>query len=120
MKSDKIDWKEGKNLCEKVKIKTQKHKKTGNIRKIKKSIPQMSFFHCFKNRDLENEPDSEDMEVTDIEIDYDLEGVSDAMQFIKDFMLKYGPPSYFEVPIPDYQGSSKYNFCQKNLNLILL
>lgn len=49
-KSDEIDWKEGKNLCEKVTVKTQKHKKSGQVRKIKKSTPQPSFFHCFKER----------------------------------------------------------------------
>jgi len=43
----KIDWKEGKNLTVKTVKKKQKHKQKGNVRTIKKTVKNDSFFNFF-------------------------------------------------------------------------
>lgn len=43
----KIDWKAGNNICFQKSVKTQRNKKTGNIRKQEVEVPKPSFFHFF-------------------------------------------------------------------------
>lgn len=42
-----IQWKSGNNFCFQKSIKTQRNKKTGNIRKQEVEVPTPSFFHFF-------------------------------------------------------------------------
>ena len=42
--------------------------------------------------------------MNDVQLDYDLDGVAEGLNFLKDYMFKYGPASAFGVTIPDYDG----------------
>lgn len=46
-------------------------------------------------------------EINDVQLDYDLESVAESMNFLKDYMFKYGAVSAFGVTIPDYDGQSR-------------
>ncbi|KAL0488082.1 nucleosome assembly protein [Acrasis kona] len=62
-----IQWKEGKDLTVKVTVKTQRHKNNKQVRKIKKTVPQESFFQFFKSKDAETAPEPKDEEDEDEE-----------------------------------------------------
>jgi len=96
-----IDWKEGKNLCVHTVVKSQKNKKSGKMRTITKEKPKASFFHVFQPRSIQEEEDEED-DMPEVLMEYDIEGISDSLRYIRDFIWKYGAASYFGVKIPDY------------------
>jgi nucleosome assembly protein 1-like 1 len=57
-----IQWKSGKNLCQKEVTKTQRHKASGVMRTVSKTVESESFFHFFdetrspaEDEDLEEE-----------------------------------------------------------------
>ena len=63
-----IDWKESKNITVKTIEKTQKNKKTGAKRLVKKEVEKESFFNFFKNSgppETDKIEDEEDVEKTD-------------------------------------------------------
>lgn len=110
IKGTQIQWKEGKNLCEQVTVKMQKHKRTGKTRKVKKTKKTLSFFHLFRDRSIEEEEDMEEDDVDDVDLEYDIEGVSDSLKFVRDYVTKYGGPSFYGVTIPAYEDTNLENF----------
>lgn len=62
-----IQWKEGKNLTVKTTIKKQRHKGGNRVRKVKKEVPQDSFFNFFKT--LKKDENKAAAESDDEEID---------------------------------------------------
>ena len=92
----KIDWKEGKNITIKTIEKTQKNKKTGQKRLVKKEVEEESFFNFFKN--------SGPPEADKIEVEEDEEKAEEKLQLdvdmgfiIKDDMIPYGLEYYLGV-----------------------
>lgn len=55
-----IKWKEGKDLTKKKIKKKQKHKKTGEMRQIVKTVDTDSFFTIFKSRAMPDDADSDE------------------------------------------------------------
>ena len=92
----KIDWKEGKNITIKTIEKTQKNKKTGQKRLVKKEVEEESFFNFFKNSGppgadkIEDEEDEEKAEEK-LQLDVDMGFI------IKDDMIPYGLEYYLGV-----------------------
>lgn len=49
--------------------------------------------------------DEDDLD--DVDLEYDIEGISDSLKFVRDYITKYAGPSYFGVKIPAYEDTSK-------------
>lgn len=74
--TSKIAWKDGKNLCVKEVTKTQRHKSSGSMRTVTKTVDVESFFHFFdsmKSPDENNNYDEEQIAAIEEEIHIDLE-----------------------------------------------
>ena len=92
----KIDWKEGKNITIKTIEKTQKNKKTGQKRLVKKEVEEESFFNFFKNSgppEADKIEDEEDEEKAEEKLQLDV----DMGFIIKDDMIPYGLEYYLGV-----------------------
>eukprot|EP00920_Eleutheroschizon_duboscqi_P036787 GHVT01088391.1.p1 GENE.GHVT01088391.1~~GHVT01088391.1.p1 ORF type:complete len:349 (-),score=104.40 GHVT01088391.1:640-1686(-) len=77
--STKITWKPSKDVTKKRVRRTQKNKKTGQLRTVEETVAKRSFFSFFTDHEIPNETELEDMaeeEVADMELlletDYDL------------------------------------------------
>ena len=74
---------------------------------MNKTVKNKSFFYIFNNRKLEDEDEDSD-EIDDIDLEYDIEGIADSLKYVRDFIWKYSPASYYGVSIPDYDITGKY------------
>merc|ERR1711959_478262 len=100
IKSDKIEWKEGKNTCEKTISKKQKNKKTGQSRTVTKTQKCESFFHIFSDR---KEDDEDDDEGDDEEPVMAFEQADEILGLIHENVIQYVGASYFGVEIPELE-----------------
>ena len=106
MDSDIIDWKEGKNLAYKEATgeagasKNKKKKKKGG--KAKEKQAKRSFFHIFKAVTQEELEEGIKEDADEVEQEYDPMFMGDILSFIKNLVLKYHAPSFFDIEIPDY------------------
>jgi len=100
MKSSKIDWKEGKNTCEKTISKKQKNKKTGQSRTVTKTQKCESFFHIFSDR---KEDDEDEDEGEDEEQIMPFEQADEILGLIHENVIQYVGASYFGVEIPELE-----------------
>jgi len=104
IKSDKINWKEGKNVTEKTISKKQKNKRTGQNRTVAKTSKQDSFFLIFKDRMAED--DDEEDEGKDDEGEEGIDSFDmceDIIELIKDNVVPYAGASFFGVTIPELE-----------------
>lgn len=103
IKSDKIDWKEGKNVTEKTITKKQKNKRTGQNRTVTKTQKQESFFVIFQDRkDSDEDEDDEDREDDEDAFD-SFPMVEEIIAMIKENVVPYVGASYFGVEIPELE-----------------
>jgi len=100
IKSDKIEWKEGKNTCEKTISKKQKNKKTGQSRTVTKTQKCESFFHIFSDRKEDDEDDDEGDEEEPIMA---FEQADEILGLIHENVIQYVGASYFGVEIPELE-----------------
>jgi len=100
IKSDKIEWKEGKNTCEKTISKKQKNKKTGQSRTVTKTQKCESFFHIFNDR---KDDDEEEDEGEDEETIMPFEQADELLGLIHENVIQYVGASYFGVEIPELE-----------------
>merc|ERR1712183_379404 len=100
IKSSKIEWKEGKNTCEKTITKKQKNKKTGQSRTVTKTQKSESFFHIFSDR---KEDDEDEEEGEDEEPIMAFEQADEILGLIHENVIQYVGASYFGVEIPELE-----------------
>jgi nucleosome assembly protein 1-like 1 len=84
-----IDWKEGKNLCQKKIKKKQKHKKTNETRTIVKTVPTDSFFNIFESRKAPEDVDMKEGEDIDSDVEKLMMGIEEASDVANDFLDMY-------------------------------
>jgi len=84
-----IDWKDGKNLCQKKIKKKQKHKKTNETRTIVKTVPTDSFFNIFESRKAPEEVELKDGEDMDSDVEKLMMGLEEASDVANDFFDMY-------------------------------
>jgi len=100
IKSTKIEWKEGKNTCEKTITKKQNNKKTGQKRTVTKTQKVESFFHVFSDR---KEDDDEEDEGDEEEPIMAFEQADEILGLIHENVIQYVGASYFGVEIPELE-----------------
>jgi len=101
IKSDKVNWKEGKNVTTKSISKKQKNKRSGNSRTVTKNKKQESFFNLFT--DLKDDKEDEDMDENDEEVVIDFPTNEETLEVIKDNVIPFVGASYFGVKIPELE-----------------
>lgn len=106
IKSDKVNWKEGKNVTEKTITKKQKNKRTGQQRTTTKTEKQESFFTLFQNLkdDGEDEEENENENENEEDEQPDQFGENEELfTTIKDSVIPYCTASYFGVSVPELE-----------------
>lgn len=106
IKSDTINWNEGKDVTKKTITKKQKNKKTGVQRTTTKVQKQDSFFSVFKSH-KEDDEDSENDEAAGGEDEDELKDpfgfAEEVFGLIKENVVPYASAAYFGVTIPELE-----------------